>query len=194
MMTSTMMMTTHWTPLLLCALAGVAAWTLAEYLLHRLLGHHPRTRPNAFADEHTRHHAEGGYFAPTWKKALVAVAVVPLASAAAALVLRDAALGLAFGCSFTAMYVAYEVVHRRAHTHAGRGAYGRFLRRHHFHHHFENPRANHGVTSPLWDMVFGTYETPTLIRVPRKLAMRWLADDVTNEIRADLAGRYAFRE
>lgn len=174
--------------------AGVLAWTLAEYVLHRVLGHDTRTRPNAFADEHTRHHAEGGYFAPTWKKALVAAAVVPLAGGAAALVLGDALLGLAFGCSFTVMYVAYEVVHRRAHVHVGQGTYGRYLRRLHFHHHFENPRSNHGVTSPLWDVVFGTYEAPTVIRVPRKLAMRWLADDVTREIRADLAGFYAFRE
>jgi sterol desaturase/sphingolipid hydroxylase (fatty acid hydroxylase superfamily) len=91
------------------------------------------------------------------------------------------------------MYLAYEWVHRRAHTHRGVGAYGRFLRRHHFHHHFGNPRVNHGVTSPVWDVVLGTFETPERIRVPEKLCMRWLVDPHTGDVFADLARFYELR-
>lgn len=180
-----------WT-LLASAGAGVTGWSLLEYLLHRFLGHERRTWPNAFAMEHTRHHGEGDYFAPTWKKALVALVGVPIVSGLAAIVV-GATLGVAFGASFVATYALYEVVHRRAHTHRGRGAYGRHLRRHHFHHHFGNPRANHGVTSPLWDWVFGTFEVPGRIRVPEQLCMRWLIDPRTGDVFEDLARDYALR-
>lgn len=171
------------------ALAGIGTWTFAEYLLHRFLGHDRRTWPNAFASEHTRHHSEGDYFALAWKKALLALVAVPLLTALASLGL-GLGLGAVFGVSFVGMYVTYEVIHRRAHTHRGFGSYGRFLRRHHFHHHFGNPRSNHGVTSPLWDLVFRTQETPGRIRVPAKLQMRWLVDPQTGEIPADLAADY----
>jgi len=171
------------------ALAGVLSWTLLEYLLHRFLGHDRRTWPNTFANEHTRHHSEGDYFAPTWKKALVTVVAVPLATAVAALAL-GLKLGAVFGVSLVGMYVTYEVIHRRAHTHRGIGRYGRYLRRHPFHHHFANPRANHGVTSPLWDFVFGTWEAPGRVRVPVKLQMRWLVDPRTGDVHANLAAHY----
>jgi sterol desaturase/sphingolipid hydroxylase (fatty acid hydroxylase superfamily) len=184
--------TLPWWFLALAACAGVTLWSLAEYLLHRFLGHDRRTWPNAFATEHTRHHGEGDYFARSWKKALGALGAVPIVSAMAASVV-GATLGIAFGASFVSMYVLYEWVHRRAHTHRGLGAYGRYLRRHHFHHHFGNPRANHGVTSPVWDVVFGTFEPPGRIRVPEKLRMRWLVDPRTGDVFSDLALFYELR-
>lgn len=88
------------------------------------------------------------------------------------------------------MYVAYEVVHRRAHTHAPRGPYSRWVRRNHFTHHFLTPRTNHGVTSPLWDRVFGTHEPLGVVRVPARHAMPWLLDPATGEVRAELAADY----
>lgn len=175
--------------LCVAAAAGVALWSLAEYALHRFLGHDARTMPNAFGAEHTRHHSEGDYFAPSWKKALVALLAVPLLGAAIALVVGPV-LGLVCACAFVAMYVTYEWLHRRMHTHRGIGAWGRFVRRHHFHHHFGNPRANHGVTSPLWDFAFGTYEAPGRVRVPRKLRMRWLVDAESGDVPADLRPYY----
>jgi sterol desaturase/sphingolipid hydroxylase (fatty acid hydroxylase superfamily) len=174
------------------AATGIVLWSLVEYLLHRFLGHDGRTWPNGFATEHTRHHAEGDYFAPTWKKALVALVAVAVVSTLAAYALGPTP-GAAFGASFVGTYVLYEWVHRRAHTHRGVGPYGRYLRRHHFHHHFENPRANHGVTSPVWDVVFGTFEAPRRIRVPEKLCMRWLVDPMTGDVFADLASVYELR-
>lgn len=171
------------------ALAGILSWTLAEYVLHRVLGHDVRTRPNPFATEHVRHHAEGNYFAPSWKKALLTLAAVPAIASLAALALGQP-LGITFGVSFVAMYVLYEVVHRRAHTHAGIGPWGRWLRRHHFHHHFANPHSNHGVTTPLWDLVFGTWERPERIRVPEKMPMRWLLDPATGDVRREYAPHY----
>ena len=180
------------TSLILAFAIGMFAWTLAEYGMHRVLGHNAATRPNPFATEHIRHHAEGDYFAPTWKKAGAAVVILPFVTALVALGF-GLDVGVPLGLGFVTMFVAYEVVHRRAHTHAGMGAYGRFLRRHHFHHHFGNPACNHGVTSPLWDVVFGTYEPVTHIRVPAKLRMQWLVDPATGAVHDALADVYSLR-
>ena len=170
---------------MIAALLGVLTWTLLEYLIHRWMGHDRRFRKSPFGVEHVRHHIEGDYFAPTWKKLIVAagfVGVTMLLGAPAAFV-----LGL------VTCYGAYEWLHRREHTHAGIGPYGRWARRHHFHHHFVDGRTNHGVTSPIWDLVFGTYQQPTTIRVPAKLCMVWLRDPATGGIRREHAGTYELR-
>lgn len=173
---------------ILWAVPGAAAWTLLEYLIHDRLGHRsPKNNP--FGVEHMAHHAETSYFAPAWKKVLAAKVVVSGTWCALAPVLGSGG-ALAFACGLAGMYSAYEIVHRRAHTRAPRGRYGRFLRRHHFHHHFHDPRANFGVTSPFWDWVFGTYARPGLIRVPAKHAMAWLLDPVTGEVQDPFAGHY----
>jgi sterol desaturase/sphingolipid hydroxylase (fatty acid hydroxylase superfamily) len=174
---------------LVAALAGLLGWSFLEYMIHRFLGHDPRTRPNPFATEHVRHHIEGGYFAPSWKKALTAtVAAAVLAWPATAV--AGATIGLSFVAGFVLAYLSYEVLHRREHTHPGSGAYSCWLRRHHFHHHFGDPKSNLGVTSPIWDRVFGTYQKPGVIRVPRKLAMVWLVDPESREARAEHAAHY----
>ncbi len=164
------------------ATIGAVTWSLLEYLIHRWLGHAVWLRPNPFASEHVRHHSEGNYFAPTSKKVLTVGAVILLLWYPAITVLGSA-VGISFVIGFTGMYVTYEVVHRRDHTHPGIGAYARFLRRHHFHHHYEDPSTNHGVTSPIWDWVFGTFRRAGRIRVPRKLAPPWLVDPDTGELR-----------
>ena len=82
--------------------------------------------------------------------------------------------------------------HRGVGAHTGVGRYGRWARRHHFHHHFVDPKTNHGVTTPLWDLVFRTYRTPEVIPVPAKLCMRWLLDDA-GAVRAEHADRYQLR-
>lgn len=174
----------------IAVVGGVTLWSLCEYLLHRFLGHDKRTWPNGFAAEHTRHHSQGDYFAPAWKKGLAALAalliVTPLAVWAAGL-----AHGGLFSAAFVAMYLTYEGLHRRAHTHPGLGRYGRFLRRHHFYHHFADPKTNHGVTSPLWDWLFGTLAATPQLRVPEKLAMVWLVDPQSGEVREEFRRDYA---
>jgi hypothetical protein len=177
---------------LLAGATGIMLWTLLEYVLHRFLGHDRRTMPNFFSVEHTRHHSEGGYFAPTWKKALVAVVMSAVVTALVGAVL-DVSVAVPFAVGFVGMYVAYEVIHRRLHTHRGFGGVGRALRRHHFFHHFGNPRLNHGVTSPLWDIVFGTFEAPGVITVPEKLAMEWLVDPATGDVHTELATDWRLR-
>lgn len=174
------------------AVCGVLTWSVLEYWIHRVMGHDRRFRRSPFGVEHVRHHIEGNYFAPTWKK-LVAAAIAAAVLAGPAIAIAGAGLGVAYVAGLISFYGVYEWLHRREHTHAGIGAYGRWARRHHFHHHFVDGRTNHGVTTPLWDLVFGTYQRPTKIKVPAKLCMAWLIDPTSRDIRAEHAATYELR-
>lgn len=177
--------------LALTALAGAFTWTFLEYILHRWAGHGARFRRNPFGIEHVRHHIEGNYFAPTWKKLLIAPVVAALA-ALPAVPLLGRAHGVAYVAGLIGFYGVYEVLHRLLHVWAGVGPYARWARRHHFTHHFVDARYNHGVTSPLWDHVFGTCKKVQTITVPRKLAMPWLEDPETGQVRAAHAATFTF--
>ncbi len=173
--------------LLVASALGAATWTLAEYGLHRFVFHGASAaRPGA--REHRRHHAEPDYFAPAWQKALAALAVTAVLAPVATLAVGPR-LALAFTGSFIAMYLLYEWLHRRAHTHAPRGPYGRWRRRNHFAHHFQDPRRAQGVTSPFWDLVFGTTLPRKRVRVPRRFAMSWLVN-AEGQLRPEYASDY----
>jgi sterol desaturase/sphingolipid hydroxylase (fatty acid hydroxylase superfamily) len=159
---------------LFAVLLGAAGWTLLEYLLHRFVFHGPSLKSPGAA-EHRRHHALVDYFAPWWQKALAALAATALMLPVAALV-AGLKVGVAFTLGFIGMYLLYEVLHRQAHTRPPRGRYGRWLRKNHFAHHFADSRRGHGVTTPIWDLVFDTRLPIDRVRVPRRLAMPWLVN------------------
>jgi hypothetical protein len=48
---------------------------------------------------------------------------------------------------------------------------------------------NFGVTSPLWDKVFGTYDDPGVVTVPRRMAPVWLLDE-TGAVKAEFTDDY----
>jgi sterol desaturase/sphingolipid hydroxylase (fatty acid hydroxylase superfamily) len=170
---------------------GCFTWSFLEYCIHRWLGHDKRYRGNIFDREHTRHHVEGDYFATWWKKAVAAVAFLALASGPAVLIV-DPFVGVAWAVGLVGAYLFYELLHRRLHVHRGFFGYGRWARRHHFYHHFVDARANFGVTTPLWDHVFGTHQTAEVITVPRKLIMPWLGDPETG-VRPEFRDTFALK-
>ena len=170
------------------AVLGALAWTLTEYVLHRFHGHEAKGK-NEFSREHLKHHAVKDYFGPTRRKLQVSIPI-HVGMLGVLWLLGGPAFALAFTGGFAATYVGSELLHRRLHTHAPWEAYGRWARKHHFHHHFGNPDKNHGVTSPLWDIVFGTLDRPETVRVPPKMAMRWLFAGEATEVREDLAADF----
>jgi sterol desaturase/sphingolipid hydroxylase (fatty acid hydroxylase superfamily) len=85
--------------------------------------------------------------------------------------------GIVLALGWAVGYFAYEYQHASAHLRAPRNRYEAFVRRHHFHHHFGAPMANHGVSVAVWDKVFGTFQRPERVRVPRRLALPWMLDD-----------------
>jgi len=176
--------------LVLAVLAGIFTWSFLEYVIHRWLGHSKQPR-TAFGVEHRAHHRTGDYFAPTAKKMLGAAPAVLIAFGVAWL-LFGVEIGAAYALGFAGFYTLYEVVHRRIHTHPPVGPYTRFVRKHHLYHHFHSARMNHGVTSPIWDMVFGTLATTELVRVPEAKATRWMCD-ADGEVREAFQADYTIR-
>jgi sterol desaturase/sphingolipid hydroxylase (fatty acid hydroxylase superfamily) len=168
---------------------AMAMWSLAEYLMHRFAMHQAKGRGLA-SKEHLRHHAERDSVLESWYFAWSGVVLAGFGmGAVASRVLGP--VGWCLGVGWVAAYGLYDWIHWRAHRRPVANPYERFVRRHHFHHHFGHPMANHGVTSPFWDMVFGTYErVDGPVRVPRRLAMVWLADD-DGQVRPEYADDYA---
>jgi sterol desaturase/sphingolipid hydroxylase (fatty acid hydroxylase superfamily) len=126
----------------LLVLAGLALWTLAEYWLHRKFFHGV-------------HHDH-----PNDKLRLVMPpgASVPLAA------LFFGAFYLVFGLptaypvfsGFLIGYLAYDYTHYYLHHFVPKSDLGKRLREQHMRHHFQDHRYGFGVSSPLWDVVFGT--------------------------------------
>ena len=176
--------------LLLVALAGACTWTLGEYLLHRFAMHELHGR-GILSREHLEHHVRASWtWDPIMWLAWTGVVLTGLGWAVVAGLLTGApAVGAAFGGGWILGYFFYEYVHAQSHLRGPTGRYSAFVRRHHFHHHFGHPMANHGVTTGVWDRVFGTYERPERVRVPRRLAMEWLVDE-HGEVRPEFADEY----
>ncbi|HYM01706.1 MAG TPA: sterol desaturase family protein [Stellaceae bacterium] len=140
------------------AVAGVAAWTLFEYLLHRFVFHIERWIPQAVRMSfvmHGCHHADP---ADASRDIMPLVGSVPISAAllGASAIVMGPASALVFMGGFGIAYLAYDVTHYACHQRQPRGAIGRYLKRHHLVHHFVDGSRNFGVTSPLWDWLFRT--------------------------------------
>lgn len=170
---------------------GFVVWSFLEYVLHRF-AFHERRGANYGSREHLRHHARRDYF--FWRnwEAWVGVVLVGAALVLPGWLLAGPAGGVAFGVGFVVAYFTYEGIHALAHVRPPRTRYGRWFRKHHFHHHFAEPLRNQGVTSATWDHVFGTWSDPGQVQVPRRMAMVWLLDE-TGEVREPFRSDYAIR-
>lgn len=182
--------------------AGAATWSLAEYLIHRHVGHGPKRKRATglarltlaglaaeFNAEHLAHHVDPQYFAPSSRKAVAGVVVIGTLCAGLSAAVGPS-IGVAYAVGLGLTYATYEVIHRRIHTHPPKGPYSRWVRHHHLLHHHRSPRDNHGVTSALWDHVFGTHATQPKVRIPRHMAPPWLQDGAGGAVRAELRDEY----
>ena len=140
-----------WIEWLIACFAGIAVWTLLEYVIHRVVLH----RIPFFATMHDVHHQdpEGFVGTPTWLSlaAICVGALFPLWWETG----FDFASGITAGLMLG--YVWYVGVHHVLHhrySHPGSYLYP-WKRRHALHHYAPHP-CNFGVTTQLWDRVFGT--------------------------------------
>ncbi len=138
----------------LCVAAGVAGWTLLEYMIHRLLYHNVPY----FIELHDAHHAKPNAFigAPP----IIGIALIFLMFFMPIVALSFvAASGITAG--ILAGYMAYMLVHHAAH-HWNLPATSWLYpaRRHHALHHHHREDGNFGITTPFWDRVFGTVHEP----------------------------------
>ncbi len=57
---------------------------------------------------------------------------------------------------FVVGYLIYVMTHYATHHFPMRSGYLKYLKRYHMMHHYKTPDQRFGVSSPLWDFVFGT--------------------------------------
>ena len=177
---------------LFSVILGMVFWTFMEYMLHRFLGHEWLWR-NKFRKEHQKHHHLKDYFTSNFDKVLTSVVFGSLTFGLAHFIVGFK-LSCIFTTSFICMYLIYEFLHRSCHINAPKNDYEAFIRRHHFYHHFENEMVNHGVTSPIWDILFGTYEKATLVSVNKRFVMRWLCEEGTSRVKQAFENQYRIVE
>ncbi len=129
---------------------GLIGWTLIEYLLHRALFHHAPI----IARIHERHHhsPQDLIGIPAWASVLVALIAVVLPSVE----VPGFDIGTAATGGMVTGYLWYVFFHYAVHHwRPCKGSYLHKARlRHARHHHSQT--GNFGVTTDVWDRVFGT--------------------------------------
>ena len=133
------------------ALLGLVAWTLVEYVLHRFVLHGIQPFKAWHAEHHRRPRALIG--TPT----ILSAALIAMLVFLPGLVLSDVWRACAFTFGLLTGYLVYAIVHHATHHWRADNAWLRRVKRHHAWHH--SPIAapgRYGVSSALWDFVFGT--------------------------------------
>jgi sterol desaturase/sphingolipid hydroxylase (fatty acid hydroxylase superfamily) len=138
----------HW---LIACVVGIAGWTLAEYIIHRFVFH----RIPLAARMHDMHHSSPSELigAPLWLSlsAFGFGVFIPLWWQAG----FDVASGLTSGLMLG--YLWYGLVHTAIHRYRlDRGSFLYQTKLRHVHHHYGTQAGNFGVTTSLWDRLFGT--------------------------------------
>ena len=141
-------------------LVGWLVWTFIEYLLHRFLFHMPAHTP----EEKFRSFMVHGYHHefPNDKLRLVAPPLMSWPLAVVMLLVYHYTAGADMWILFAGTatgYIAYDWIHYYTHHFKPTNAVGRWLKQYHLLHHFDEHHGDgrYGVSSPLWDFVFGTY-------------------------------------
>lgn len=138
-------------------LAGLAFWTLFEYILHRWIFHY---EPKSVWGQrlhfifHGNHHDY-----PSDTRRLVMPPIVSISLAAVTYFGMRSLLGTMidpFFAGFVLGYICYDTIHYASHHMAMKGPIGRIVKKHHLKHHFKSPEQGYGVSSPIWDYVFRT--------------------------------------
>ena len=137
--------------------AGLIAWSLFEYAVHRYL-FHMKSRWRVINwlvfVLHGNHHAQ--------PRDPLRNLMPPLLSVPIALCIWAAIIGVAGTAGtwafmgFMIGYVIYDLVHYACHQWPMRRGVLRALKRHHMRHHYFDADANYAITGLHWDRVFGS--------------------------------------
>jgi len=138
--------------------AGLFAWTLTEYVLHRFVFHW--TPPGRLGARlhfifHGVHHDY-----PNDRLRLVMPPAVSIPLAVLFFGLYRLLLGVPivypFFAGFLLGYLCYDMTHYAVHHLHWKHPFWQRIKQHHMLHHFQQPDRGFGVSSPLWDIIFQT--------------------------------------
>jgi len=138
---------------------GLFIWTLVEYVMHRFLFHYmPPDKPWAQRLHFIFHGVHHDY--PSDAKRLVLPPSVSIPLATAFYFLFNAILPVnyiyGFFPAFLLGYLFYDESHYAIHHFNFKGNIWKKIKQHHMLHHYQDPAKGYGVSSPLWDKIFGS--------------------------------------
>lgn len=143
--------------ILVLFLTGLLTFSLAEYLIHRYFFHMAETTPTRKKITYSTHGVHHEF--PKDKDRLAMP--IPLSLTLASifflvywLVMGDLVYGFLPG--FFTGYASYIWIHYMVHAFKPPKNFFNTLWKHHSIHHYQQPNRAYGVSSPLWDMIFGT--------------------------------------
>jgi sterol desaturase/sphingolipid hydroxylase (fatty acid hydroxylase superfamily) len=144
----------------LSIIAGIIAWTLAEYVLHRFIFHtlSASTSPTLITLHfllHGQHHKfpnDAGRLVFPIVPAMIVWTFFRLVFS----VLLPPVLLPGFSVGFVFAYIVYDIIHFYIHHGHPSTAYISSLKTAHMHHHYNNPARGFGISSKIWDYPFRT--------------------------------------
>lgn len=137
---------------------GFFTWTFFEYILHRYVFHFVSENMAANKFTYMVHGVHHEY--PKDKQRLVMPPVPSIIIAGIFYSMFRVILGeyvFAFFSGFLIGYLVYAMIHYSIHAFRAPKSKAKFLWEYHNIHHFRSPDKAYGVSSPFWDIIFGTY-------------------------------------
>ena len=143
---------------------GLFSWSLFEYVMHRFIFHYDAQSAlgrKLLYHAHVSHHDN-----PAAKSRISASLIIGAPIGAAYWLLAWAATGSWVAASWlfiglAAGFFSYKWVHFQCHHRRSRLRLLRYLKHYHLLHHYKTPELRFGVTSPLFDLIFGTFSAPS---------------------------------
>jgi len=138
---------------------GLFVWTLVEYIMHRFVFHYaPADKPWAQRIHFIFHGVHHDYPSDAMRLVLPPSVSIPLA--ALFYFLFNAILPAndiwGFFPGFILGYLIYDITHYAIHHFNFKGSIWKKIKQHHMLHHYQAPDKGYGVSSPMWDKVFGS--------------------------------------
>ncbi|MBT8377619.1 MAG: sterol desaturase family protein [Ignavibacteria bacterium] len=137
-------------------LAGIAAWTLTEYILHRFIFHFPAKSKFGKKIHFMFHGVHHDYPSDSKRLVMPPSVSIPLAVLFYFIFLAifGQALMLPFFAGFILGYLFYDITHYAIHHFNMHNKFWLAIKNHHMLHHFQDEYKGYGVSSPFWDVIF----------------------------------------
>jgi len=146
-------------PLIGFFMLGVFVWTCAEYILHRFVFHFEPSSPWGRRMHFVFHGVHHDYPRDAMRLVMPPSASIPLAFIfyfVFTLFFSDKGHLWAFFPGFVFGYLIYDMMHYAMHHANFKSGIFKRIKQHHMLHHYDDMSKGYGVSSVLWDKIFGS--------------------------------------
>jgi len=140
---------------------GALLWTFSEYIMHRWIFHwRPRTTVDRALMKrlHILHHNNPKDPRHVCIPFILIVPFWGILFGGFLALTGNMASSLPLACGFALMMTLYDITHYSTHYMTPSNGLLKPLKKQHMLHHFTDHNKRFGVTTPFWDLVFGTYK------------------------------------